>query len=215
MSNLHGSLLKGGSGKVGRIIQSSWKGIDYIRIMPDHVSNPRTYRQQSHRMKFRAVTGLAKKVFRPLIKEIWNPISKHNMGFNKFTQANIHAFSEDGSINNYEQLQFSQGELPIAGNLYVKADGKDRSKIFIHWSYNPETEINNAYDNLNLVAIEEDNYSYNLRIINNISFIRKQEKALIDLPFKGNSTIHLYPYFKGIDGTSYSHNSYVNVKPII
>jgi len=214
MSNLHEGILKGGSGKVGRVIQSSWKGIDYIRVMPDHVRNPRTPEQQSQRGKFKAVTNLAKMVFYPLIRQIWNPISKNNMGFNKFTKTNIHAFRYDGSIESYKDLQFSQGNLSFPKEMQVRKDPNVKSKIIICWSYDPETESSNGNDILNIVAIEENNNNYNLKILNKISFIRKQREATIDLPFKENSTIHLYPYFREADGTSYSHNSYANVKPI-
>lgn len=40
------------SGKVGSIIGGSWKGIDYIRIKPASVANPRTEGQVNQRNKF-------------------------------------------------------------------------------------------------------------------------------------------------------------------
>ncbi|MGM5470252.1 DUF6266 family protein [Flavobacteriaceae bacterium LMO-SS05] len=45
-------ILGGVSGKVGNVVGASWKGIDYLRIMPSSVANPRTEGQVNQRNKF-------------------------------------------------------------------------------------------------------------------------------------------------------------------
>ena len=45
-------ILGGVSGKVGNVVGASWKGIDYLRIKPSHVANPRTEGQVNQRNKF-------------------------------------------------------------------------------------------------------------------------------------------------------------------
>jgi len=45
-------ILGGISGKVGNVIGGSWKGIDYLRIMPASVANPQTPAQMDQRSKF-------------------------------------------------------------------------------------------------------------------------------------------------------------------
>src|SRR5690554_8159341 len=45
-------ILGGVSGKVGNVVGGSWKGIDYIRIKPSSVANPRTEGQVNQRNKF-------------------------------------------------------------------------------------------------------------------------------------------------------------------
>lgn len=45
-------ILGGVSGKVGNVVGASWKGIDYLRIKPSNVANPRTEGQVSQRTKF-------------------------------------------------------------------------------------------------------------------------------------------------------------------
>ena len=45
MGKIAQGILGGLSGKVGNVIGGSWKGIDYIRIKPSSVANPRTVGQ--------------------------------------------------------------------------------------------------------------------------------------------------------------------------
>ncbi|MFI1743247.1 DUF6266 family protein [Thalassobellus sediminis] len=52
MGKIAQGILGGLSGKVGNVIGGSWKGIDYLRIKPTSVSNPRTAGQVNQRNKF-------------------------------------------------------------------------------------------------------------------------------------------------------------------
>jgi hypothetical protein len=54
MGKISQGILGSLSGKVGNIIGGSWKGIDYIRIKPSSVANPRTPGQVNQRNKFSA-----------------------------------------------------------------------------------------------------------------------------------------------------------------
>ena len=54
MGKISQGILGGLSGKVGNVIGGSWKGIDYIRIKPSSVTNPRTPGQVNQRNKFSA-----------------------------------------------------------------------------------------------------------------------------------------------------------------
>lgn len=51
MGKIVQGILGGVSGKVGNVIGSSWKGIDYLRIMPSSVANPQTDAQLAQRQK--------------------------------------------------------------------------------------------------------------------------------------------------------------------
>jgi len=54
MGKLKNGILSGFSGKVGNIVGGTWKSIDYIRIKPSQVANPRTEGQVAQRTKFSA-----------------------------------------------------------------------------------------------------------------------------------------------------------------
>lgn len=52
MGKISQGILGGLSGKVGNVVGGNWKGIDYIRIKPTSVANPRTEGQVNQRNKF-------------------------------------------------------------------------------------------------------------------------------------------------------------------
>ena len=55
MGKIKQGILGGLSGKVGNVIGANWKGIDYLRIKPSSVANPRTPGQVDQRSKFSTV----------------------------------------------------------------------------------------------------------------------------------------------------------------
>jgi hypothetical protein len=52
MGVINQGILGGFSGKVGNVVGGNWKGIDYMRIKPASVANPRTPGQVNQRTKF-------------------------------------------------------------------------------------------------------------------------------------------------------------------
>lgn len=52
MGKISQGVLGGFSGKVGNVVGGTWKGIDYMRIKPASVANPRTQGQLDQRSKF-------------------------------------------------------------------------------------------------------------------------------------------------------------------
>jgi hypothetical protein len=52
MGKINQGILGGVSGKIGNVVGGSWKGIDYLRIMPASVANPKTPAQVDQRSKF-------------------------------------------------------------------------------------------------------------------------------------------------------------------
>lgn len=55
MGTISQGVLGGFSGKIGNIVGGTWKGIDYMRIKPANVANPRTPGQLDQRSKFALV----------------------------------------------------------------------------------------------------------------------------------------------------------------
>jgi hypothetical protein len=62
MGTIKQGILGGFSGKVGTVIGASWKGINYMRSIPQHVKNPRTEGQVSQRSKFALALNFLKPV---------------------------------------------------------------------------------------------------------------------------------------------------------
>ncbi|WP_319589279.1 DUF6266 family protein [uncultured Draconibacterium sp.] len=55
MGTIGQGILGGFSGKVGNVVGGNWKGIDYMRVKPASVANPKTEGQMDQRSKFTKV----------------------------------------------------------------------------------------------------------------------------------------------------------------
>jgi hypothetical protein len=58
MGKIKKGILGGFSGKVGTVVGASWKGISYMRSLPQKVRNPRTEAQRMQRSKFALALSL-------------------------------------------------------------------------------------------------------------------------------------------------------------
>jgi len=58
MGTIKKGILGGFSGKVGTVVGASWKGIAYMRSLPQKVKNPRTLGQRMQRSKFALTLAL-------------------------------------------------------------------------------------------------------------------------------------------------------------
>ncbi|HET6527345.1 MAG TPA: DUF6266 family protein [Balneolaceae bacterium] len=76
------------SGKLGNIIGSHWRNIDYMRSRPDHVSNPNTPAQQKQRGKFALIVQFLKK-FKPVIRAGFDKTSTNRSSFNGAISYNL------------------------------------------------------------------------------------------------------------------------------
>jgi len=70
MGTIKKGILGGFSGRVGTVVGSSWKGISYMRSLPQKVKNPRTLLQMNQRTKF-AVTLNYLKPLNGLLRTGW------------------------------------------------------------------------------------------------------------------------------------------------
>ena len=191
MGKISQGILDGISGKVGNIVGASWKGIDYVRIKPDHVANPNTEAQANHRAKFKGVTSLAKKIMSPIIRPIWNRSAVKMTGYNLFVQKNIDAFGIDGTIEDYAKLSLSTGSLDLPDGISVTADDMVESGIKVRWDNSLGQGSND--DKLKLVAVNDIDSSIFLLL--DLPYTRAESSADVVLPFDARTDVHVYVFF--------------------
>ena len=90
MGTIRKGILGGFTGKVGTVVGSNWKGIAYMRSLPQKVKNPCTPAQLSQRSKF----ALALTLLQPmtgLLRTSWKLYARRQTPFNaamSYTVAN-------------------------------------------------------------------------------------------------------------------------------
>lgn len=118
MGTIKKGILGGFSGKVGTVVGGSWKGISYMRSLPQKVKNPRTEGQVSQRTKF-ALTLSYLKPMTSLLRTGWKLYANKQSPFNaamSYTLAN----AISGAYPDYEiapsKILVSRGALAPATN---------------------------------------------------------------------------------------------------
>lgn len=119
MGKINQGILGGVSGQVGNVIGGTWKGIDYLRIKPSSVANPRTEGQVDQRSKFSTVLRFLQPMtdfLRTGFKLYAHKMTQFNaaMSYNLFNGIT-------GTYPNYT-IDYANA-LVSRGNLKVAADG--------------------------------------------------------------------------------------------
>ncbi|MDE5423340.1 DUF6266 family protein [Ancylomarina sp. DW003] len=189
------------TGKVGAIVGSSWKGVNYIKSLPGpNASN--TEAQQKQRTRFKSVVSLASSLLSSLIRPVWNLVSGKMTGYNLFVKTNMPAFDESGTLVNYSDFHASVGALPLPGNLNIQDDTDVVLGIELAWKDESGTGIGEADDKLHLLVMTTDKVH-----ILNTTAVRSDQSAEITLPVAvGN--IHVYAFFGTAEGDKFSPDLY-------
>ncbi|MDR1679219.1 MAG: DUF6266 family protein [Prevotellaceae bacterium] len=127
MGTIKKGILGGFSGKVGTVVGGSWKGISYMRSLPQNVKNPRTVGQISQRTKFALALALLKPMT-GFLRTGWKLYAHRQSPFNaamSYTLANaITGTYPDYEIDPSKGLA-SRGSLTPAANATAELDNRD------------------------------------------------------------------------------------------
>ena len=189
------------SGKVGSIVGSHWKDVNYIRSRP-RPSKSDTEGQKKQRLKFKGVASLASSLMDTLVRPVWNLSAGNMTGYNLFVKTNLPAFNEEGELANFDALSASIGNLPPATDLTVKDDTEVSSGITITWSDESASGIGKASDKLHLLTIANGK-----AYVIPTSAIRSTESIDIELPLSPGK-IHVYAFFGKEDASQFSSDKY-------
>ena len=165
MGRIKQGILGGFSGKVGTVVGSSWKGIAYMRGMPQHYTTQATWGELFCQRALSAII----EVLRPIASTLRLTFGDYDHGMSTFNKAV--KINYPGAIENhggepvviYKKLQLSKGFLQCFdmfaiddpaenGNWFVAAIQYDNSEVeypgFIFILYNPEdnTWFTHVYD---------------------------------------------------------------------
>ena len=151
MGTIKKGILGGFSGKVGTVVGGSWKGISYMRSLPQKVKNPRTAGQVSQRSKF----SLALTLLKPMtafLRTGWKLYSHRQSPINaamSYTLANAITGVYPGHQIDASKVLVSRGALAPAVNGAAAVAG---GNLVFSWDDNSGTSSAKATDKA-LIAI--------------------------------------------------------------
>lgn len=138
MAKIENGYLGGFSGKLGTAVGYQWRGKWCLRSRQTEVRNPRTERQQEHRMMFKEEVVLAGRMNWALRQTLATvSLADHMTPCNYFVRHNQHAFGwADGKLTvDWESLILSTGPVaPVAFHAPVITEG---TTLTVRFEKNP------------------------------------------------------------------------------
>ena len=144
-------------GKVGTVIGSKWKGIKYMRSLPDPSSQPPSQRQLDQREKFRQGSSFLQPLG-PVIRVGFRTQQKNQTPANAALSdllVNAMTGTAPDFVINYERLKIAKGNLTGARNAEAALNGE---LIEFTWSNNSGEGDAQSSDHVLLAAISDTAY---------------------------------------------------------
>ena len=189
MGKITNGILGAFSGRVGQVIGASWKGIDYMRSLPNPSSKPRTDAQKAQTSKM--------SLFRGFLLGIDKMVEKYFQNFAAYTEMNgalsyNMKFAVGGSYPNlvvdFPGLVYAKGELLSCWN--PKGLSKATNTITISWKNRPYSNMSAAEDTISVVMYSTQKKQFH--IFESVA-IRSDKSVTLALP-EGETSKFLHCY---------------------
>ena len=155
MGKINQGILGGFSGKVGTVVGSTWKSINYMRALAVNVHDPKSEKQLCQREKFKAVVNFTK-TMTPFLRVGFQGQEDRQSAINAATSyLLLHAVegNAQGATLDFDKVRVSQGSLTAAADASVEVAG---SKATFTWTDNSGTGDAQATDTAMLLAYNKD-----------------------------------------------------------
>lgn len=207
MGKIAQGILGGLSGKVGNVIGGSWKGIDYIRIKPSSVANPRTEGQVNQRNKFTVVLEYLqpnKSFLKVGYKSFATKKTEFNAAMSYVLNNAITGTAPNFNVD-YANALLSRGGL--TGILNPTSDLTTAGQVSFGWGDNSAEGNANTTDKAMLLVY---NPSKKDSIIILDGAIRTVGSEVVTIPSTyAGDTVELFMAFVSADGTQVSNSVYL------
>lgn len=192
MAKYEGGILAPVHGKVGSVVGSNWRAIDYVRSYTSQVKNPRTDKQQAQRGRLRDATAIAR-VLLPGAKAGLQRRCRHKSEFNELVRQ-IMGQLKAGQLE-LGKLVLSSG--PRAGVVF-EALGKPaaKGKYTVKFTSLPSSKHDQRDEDVVYVVY----YDAKAKLGASGSGDRKSGTVEIDVPEKPEGDVWLYAYALSVEG---------------
>ena len=195
------------SGLIGGIVGYTMNGENIIRTAPKKRSNW-TDRQLSNRLRFSKLSSFWRQFKYTPVGQIWKVADEKRRANNLFVQANSAAFGFEGEIIDPQFLHFSAGRLPLPHKFAAKPVEGESGKVEVSWMDDPKRWLSRPDDELMMMIANGDKFDGPIAT----GFIRKKEKAVIELPAEMADIKGIYLFFGSEKRKLYSPDAYFEVR---
>lgn len=212
MGKINQGILGGVSGQVGNVIGGTWKGIDYLRIKPSSVANPRTAGQVDQRSKFSTVLQFLQPMtdfLRVGYKLYANKMTQFNAAMS-FNLNNAITGAYPNFMIDYSNALVSRGNLTGAANgaMYSPSPGN----VTITWTDNSGSGSASATDKTLIVLL---NTTRGEAVFTTDGPVRSTGTETIAVPSEySGEDVEVFLGFVSADGTKVSNSVYLGSQTI-
>ena len=196
--------LKGGSnsafsGKVGGVVGSNWKKINYIKGLPKRSHKQASEAQLLQREKFQLIVKFIYDILPVVEKGRDRKKTKYTTAANVAVSYNaLHALNTDGCGINFPRIMISDGSLPKAADAY--ALWMTESSIRVYWNPVPRSPSTSADDEATLLLYWPGNSTFLSQVA---AAVRSDGSTDISVdPMSSKDICHLYIFFTSPKGIS-------------
>lgn len=207
MGKINQGILGGFSGKIGNVIGGNWKGIDYMRIKPSSVANPKTEGQLDQRSKFATVLYFLQPM-KDFIKVGFKGYAIKMTEFNSAMSFNLNnavtGSYPDYNID-YQTALLSRGAL--ASTLNGSASSIAAGSVSFTWDDNSDESNSFATDKAMILIYNSSRKEAVFVIGGNARTSGSQDLTIPD-SYSGD-TVEAYIAFVTADGKSVSNSKHI------
>lgn len=207
MAIINQGILGGVSGKIGNVIGGTWKGIDYLRIKPSSVANPKTEGQLNQRSKFAKVLHF----LQPMTDFLRVGFKQYAIKMTEFNAAMSYNLF-NGVVGTYPNYNIDYPNALVSrGNLKGVANGTATSsapeEIEISWDDNSSSGNALATDKSLILVLNPDKKESIYTTSGPVRSLRT-ETLVLPAEYSGD-VVEVYLGFVSADGTKVSNSTHL------
>jgi hypothetical protein len=193
-------------GKVGTVVGATWKGIPYIRSLPDPRISAPTKGEMTNRTKW----ALSQSWLQPITQFVrigWKGYSRKSEGFiaaKSYLMKYAFEKEADEVIINPALVKLSSGDLPLP--VTIEATQLENSLVQFTWDTGFDSEKANNGDQIMMLAYNDEMRSAKVDVMGQL---RKNGSDTLTLKAAAPGTYHLYAAFISYDRTRQSDSVYL------
>lgn len=197
-------------GKVGEVVGSSWRGINYVKSLPRKIKRTASEKALNQRAKFAMVAGFLKPL-REFLKKSFNDKGLEFMTSSNYVTSQLLRNAIVGKLPSltfdYSKVELSKGMISKLMDLTHK---NDDGKILVNWvdsefSLVPEPDVNVHM----IVYLEEKNQ---FLLVPNVK--RSAKSTMITEDKLGNGRIAIWVFCSNPEMTKFSDSQFILEKVI-
>ena len=197
-------------GKVGNMVFYKVGNEIRVRSTANDFQDADSEGQHPGRSRLRVATLFYQRLTKTISRRIWKlaATGTSQNGFNLFMKKNMMVFTPCGNVGDFSRLCLTAGVLQQVNHLEVTAD--DAGRVTLTWDVGINSPSAGDEDRLRVIVLLSDR-CFSPFVVEGVGARRKDGSMIFQLERAGGQIAHLYCFFLGEGGMTYSSSQYVRV----